>query len=331
MSKQRTTTSKVLSWLTSLVLIAGAIWLYYSRQTIIDLISYHQYTPTADIERISQEAQMTDAAEYMFYVTHPAVENSESFNQNCERKEADSPILGCYTGTRIHVFNVTDDRLEGIKAVTAAHEMLHAVYDRLSDAEKNRLKTLLEAEYAKIQDPDLKSRMEYYARTQPGQSVNELHSIIGTEHADVSPELESYYAKYFKDRAKLVALHTKVESIFSELSVEASALSDRIETLADSINADTASYNQNVEALNESIESFNQRARSNGGFSTQSEFEAARASLVERNNALANQKNAVETLVTEYRRLVAQLTAINGQAAALNRSIDSTLSDTPTI
>ena len=35
-------------------------------------------------------------------------------------------VLGCYANREISIFNVTDQRLDGIREVTAAHEMLHA-------------------------------------------------------------------------------------------------------------------------------------------------------------------------------------------------------------
>src|SRR5690606_32509048 len=102
---------------------------------------------------------------------------------------------------------VANAQLDGIKEVTAAHELLHAAWDRLSKSEQTRLGALLEEAYTKIGTDELEERMAYYERTQPGERANELHSIIGTEMADVGEELETYYKKYFIDRQQIVAFH----------------------------------------------------------------------------------------------------------------------------
>ena len=311
--------------------VLGALWLYSSRQMVVDAISYYQFAPNADIQALTNKAGLTSSAKYTFYATKPAIESGETFNTNCQRKEANSPILGCYTGTRIHIFNVQDERLQNIKTVTAAHEMLHAAYDRMSDREKSELKPLLQAEYTKTADEDLKKRMDYYAKSEPGQEINELHSIIGTEFASVSPELETYYKKYFANRASIVTMHATVEKTFDELSLEADTISSQIETLATSINQSTVAYNSGVERLNQSIKDFNARARADGGFTTQAQFESARQSLIAESERLNNQKNAIESSITEYKQLVSKLNTINNQAAELNKSIDSTLSDVPAI
>ena len=35
-----------------------------------------------------------------------------------------------------YIYNVNDERLNGLKEVTAAHEMLHAAYERLPESDK---------------------------------------------------------------------------------------------------------------------------------------------------------------------------------------------------
>ncbi len=46
-------------------------------------------------------------------------------------------ILGCYNPSSrdIYIYNVTNSELDGVKEVTAAHEMLHAAWERLSESE----------------------------------------------------------------------------------------------------------------------------------------------------------------------------------------------------
>lgn len=280
---------------------------------------------------MAKDAQLTEDAKFMFYASRPAVQPSETFNDSCQRKEANSPILGCYSAHRIYIFDVTDERLDGIETVTAAHETLHAIWERLSTQEQQRLTPLLEAAYERLADDELKERMAYYEKTEPGQSVNELHAIIGTEYDSIGSELESYYQRYFSDRAAVVQLHSEVDSVFGKLSAEAEGLVKRIDDLVRSINAATAHYNEGIRQLNQDVESFNQRANQPGGFTTQSEFEAELASLNARRDQLEASKQAIEANIVTYKSLLAQLEAINAESAKLNRSLDSTLQEIPTI
>lgn len=318
-------------WIISAILIVGSVALWTQRQYVVDAIQYYQYTPTAAVKQVVATAGMTDDAEFTFYATRPAIESSDAFNEHCQRQEADSPILGCYASNRIYIFDVTDERLKGIKTVTAAHELLHAEYERLPESEKKRLNALLQRVYRQGTDSKLDARMEYYAKTEPGQSLNELHSIIGTEFESVGPELEAHYAKYFSNRAELVKLHKQVDGTFEALSREADQLVAQIEALADVINADTKAYNQNIESLNRQVDAFNQRSSRSGGFTTQSEFQAARQQLLNQSSSLADSRQRIQANIAEYKTLLAKLDTLNAESASLNQSLDSVLSDAPNI
>lgn len=331
MSQAKTRRTSWVGWIVSALLTIGSAWLWTERQNVVDAIQYHQYTPSPAVKSVAADAGLTEDAIFTFYATRPAVESSESFNQHCQRREADSPILGCYAGNRIYIFDISDARLNGIKVVTAAHELLHAEYDRLPDAEKQRLRPLLEAAYASSSDEKLKDRMAYYEKTEPGQSINELHSIIGTEFESIGPELEKYYARFFTDRATLVALHQQVEGTFEALSEEADGLVKRIEALAGRINTDTAQYNADIAALNRAVDTFNARAGRSGGFTTQAEFQAARQNLLNQSNELADFRQWIQANIAEYKTLLAKLDSINSESASLNKSLDSALQDAPRI
>jgi len=174
MSQPKAKRASWFGWAISALLIVGSLWLWTQRQYVVDAIQYHQYTPTDAVRQVAEDAGMTEDALFTFYATRPAVESSAAFNRHCERREADSPILGCYAANRIYIFDITDERLEGIKVVTAAHELLHAEYDRLPDSEKQRLNPLLQKAYQSGTNPKLEERMAYYEKTEPGQNMNEL-------------------------------------------------------------------------------------------------------------------------------------------------------------
>lgn len=323
--------SHLASLVVSLVAVVVAGLLLMNRQFVIDQMSVWQYEPPAAISAIVVRTSMTPLGERYFYASHPAIEDSKSFNQDCVRKEQNTAILGCYTGSRIYIYDISDPRLDGIKEVTSAHEMLHVAYDRLSLGEQHRIDNLLEVEYEKLKDnKEFSERMAFYARTEPGERGNELHSVIGTEVADISPELKTYYQQYFKDRASLVALHATYISVFTDLQTRAAQLSSELKSLSDSVSQRSTQYNDEVAALNVAIAQFNERA-SSGGFATQAQFQSQRADLLSRASSLDSARTAINDDVARHDRLRAELETIASQSDTLNRSIDSSLAPAPSL
>ena len=331
MQNEKPQTSQLREIIILVLLIVFGGWFWLHHQYALDLVKNVSYKPSEEMVAIAEGAQLTDDGEFIFYASQPSLNSGETFNDACKRREADSPILGCYNGQKIHLFDVTDERLDGIEEVTAAHEMLHAIYERLSDNERDKLDKLLEQAYKQNKNSELDERMSYYERTEPGEASNELHSIMGTEFKNIDSELEDYYEKYFVDRSKLVALHKRVETQFNRLDAKADSLVSSIDNLAGSINSRTSSYNSDISQLNSDIQTFNQRARTQGGFSSQAEFNQARADLQARSSSLEQMRQSIQANITRYNSLVAQLETINSEKASLYKSIDSTLSTTPTV
>lgn len=314
----------VLSLLAALLLVAN-------RQYVVDQVSVWQYKPSADIVSLADRSGMSDTGKFYFYASHPKVEDAQAFNSDCGRKEASTAVLGCYNGQSIFVYNVSNGQLDGIKEVTAAHEMLHAAYARMGGAEKTKINKLLEVEYAKLKsNKDIAERFAFYDRTEPGERDNELHSVIGTEIAAISPELEAHYRTYFSNRAKVLALHDKYASVFAELQAKGDALTRQLVDLKNAITSQTEAYNASVSALNNDIDSFNQRANS-GGFSSREEFDSERADLVARADQLDATRSMINAEIVQYNSLRKQLKSVASQSNELNQSIDSSLAPAPSL
>lgn len=328
-TKRQSSRGGIVSLAILAVSIALAVLLLLNRQAILDQISVWQYKPSSDIAQIVPAAGMNAGGEYYFYVSHPSIEDASEFNKKCSRRETGTAILGCYNGQNIFIYNVTDPRLNGIKEVTAAHEMLHAAYARLGDADKKMVNDLLEKEYEKLKNNKLfADRMAFYDRTEPGERDNELHSIIGTEISPISSELETYYKKYFSDRSKTVALHEKYAAVFNDLQKRGEQISTRLTELATSIERDSAQYNTDVAQLNRDISSFNSKANA-GDFASGAEFNAERSQLVTRANQLDATRQAINSSIAEYNNLRDELAAVATESDALNKSIDSSLAPAP--
>lgn len=314
----------------NLALILLAAWVFFHRQEVFDRISLLGYAPAGDVVALADKATMTDESRRYFYASRPEINDRSSFNQNCRNNDEQTIVLGCYVARRIYIFNVTDERLPGVKAVTAAHEALHAAYERLGSSEKSRVNSLLQKQMQTLQDPRIAQLAETYNKTEPGQLLNEMHSILATEVASLSPELEEYYRQYFTDRQSLAAMSAAYEKVFSDLKAQQEALVDELNKLAETINQRSAALNASVERLNADVGAFNRRAQNNG-FDTQAQFNSERAALVARQQQLQAERVAIEGLIAQYERMKQQLNAINLEAESLNTSINSNLQNVPSV
>lgn len=333
--KSRKSQGSIGSWVSltiSVGLIFAALFLWLNKQYVVDWVAFHQYEPTAEVAAISTRTTLTDEGKFYFYASKPQIEGAEAFNASCERKEADSAILGCYANNRIFVYAIENEQLDGIKEVTAAHEMLHAVYQRLNSADKDRLNALLENEYTKAKDnEELAERMEFYAKHEAGERYNELHSIVATEFPSISGELEEYYKKYFSDRSVVVALHTSYASVFASLKEKSDQLLAQLKQLGPQLETDSRNYNAAAKQLQSDIQAFNQKATS-GGFSSQpAVFTSERERLIARNNALDAQRKKFNQDVATYEQIREEYNSTAASSQELYKSIDSELSPSPSI
>ena len=319
----------VLATILFLAVVALAALAFLYRQEVIDAVRAQQFTPSSEVAALADRAGLSNRGRFLYYVAHPSLESASSFNQNCQRQEDDSPILGCYRNGSIYIYNIDDERLDGIKEVTAAHEMLHVAYERLPDDVRARVGALLEAEYQAQASDTLKKRMEYYQRAQPGQHENELHSIVATEFVDISEELEAYYETYFTDRSTVTQLFAGYNSKFEELKAQAAVLLAELEAIEAEINQQTEAYNRALEVLNRDIAAFNRRAGEPGEFASQAAFNAERSTLLQRADSIEGQRAGIEQRIATYNQKQREYNSLVDESNSLQDSLDSELAPAP--
>lgn len=292
------------------------------RQDLIDWYILRSYDPPASIEKITQTNTMTSLGKRYFYVSRPTIARSSLFNEKCRNGLSTefSIVLGCYiSNDGIYLYKVTDDRLEGIIEVTAAHEMLHSAYDRLNNEEKNNVNKMLEDAYKDITDERLIKTVEQYKKQDPSSIPNELHSILGTEVKDLPAGLEKYYKRYFLNRSAVTSLSSNYESEFKsrqdkekQIGLQLSGLKVEIDSaqslanqkrnqlLNDRENLDSLLADGNTNEYNQRVDSFNQR--------------------VIAYNLIVRQ---IQSKINEYNSLLAQYNEISIEINDLYKSIDS--------
>ena len=283
------------------------IWKF---QALIDWWHLRNYTPPTQISAIADKTTMTSYGRRLFYVNHPELLSVDSFSKHCQVAAEKTIVLGCYKGGDhgIYLYNVTDERLNGVVETTAAHEMLHAGYARLSAKERTHINSLLESYYkSNLTDERIKSTIDAYKISEPTEIDNEMHSIFGTEVRNLPPELEAYYTKYFSKRLTVVAMTERYQAEFTSRRDQAAAYDQQLATLKPIIDANQSEikrqyaligklssqldslknankiddYNQLVDNYNASVHSYNNLLSK-----TQSQIDEYNA-IVEKRNALA--------------------------------------------
>jgi len=98
---------------------------FWQRWAIFDTWRLRDYSAPDAVVALADATAMKDSARRLFYVYHPAILDKADFNTYCRDNEH-TIVLGCYRTARgIYIYDVADPRLNGIKEVTAAHELFH--------------------------------------------------------------------------------------------------------------------------------------------------------------------------------------------------------------
>lgn len=182
-----------------LIAVAAIVGLSYANRTAIgDWMFFRSFQPSAEMSLVATDAGLSETGRHLLYRTNPQFVDQAEVDVQC-----DAERLGCLS-PKGQAFILDDPAQPGQTAVTAAHEMLHLAYRRLSQSQKAELAPLLDqaiAAHAIDINDELRS-----ATTQE-ERRDEAHSLLGTEYGQLPAGLETYYKAYFTDRSKVVALN----------------------------------------------------------------------------------------------------------------------------
>ncbi len=293
----------LLMWLVLLVVIA------LNRQSIYDWWQLRDYTPPQTVSSLASQTTMTDYGRKVFYVNQPSLTSDEDFAKACPNSSQEQTIvLGCYHGSQggIYLLDVRDPRLEGVEQVTAAHEMLHAAYDRLNSAERKRVDAMLEEYYKNnLTDERIKRTIDAYKQSEPDDLVNEMHSIFATEIVNLPSNLEQYYKKYFTNRAQIALFANKYQAEFSSREAAVDKADEQLATMKKQID----SLQSQVQRKQDEVASERRRLTS----LRSSDVDAYNASVPGYNQLVESYNSSVEqlrALIASYNQLVATRNAI---------------------
>lgn len=305
------------------LLVAGAVAFAATQidyTAISDTIAGSNYKASDDLEAIIEELELTDAGMRILKATRPELQDADDFNQNCVAQNQNSAVLGCYKDGRIYIYNIQRQELNGIRQATLAHELLHAVWSRLSGSERNGLAPSLRDVLKN--DGGIQKSMKNYDVSSPD---DELHSRVGTQ---VVPEklpesLRAHYKKYFKNLSKISALYSSYNTKFEEIDANLKALKAEIKERHEVCATMKKNYESAIAKYNNDYKEYNERRRTPGGYATQAEHHAAYEALVDSRAQLLVDYEALMTYISKLNDLVNEYNRKAIYANDLQHSIDS--------
>ncbi len=304
--------------LVALVLLIGVLGgLFFYRQPIYDWWRLRSYQPPAAIQQLVSQTTMTDYARRLFYINRPELLSSvDTFRKRCPDSQ-DTVVLGCYHPKQrgIYIYDVKEPDLQGITQVTAAHEDLHAAYDRLSDKDRQYVNGLLQDYYDHgLTDARVKSQIQLYQKTEPDDILDEMHSTFGTEITDLPPALEEYYKRYFINRAVVATYEKQYEQAFTARQQvlqaddsQLTAMKDQIDSRQAALAAQLAQLQATKRQLDRLLAAGENDAYNAGVDSYNGQVSSYNTSL----SSLRTYIKAYNDLVTARNRVAEELNALN--------------------
>lgn len=288
-----------------IALVIGGYLVFANQQGIKDWWYLRSFTPSTQIAELASSAGLSDHGTDYFYVSNPELDDKQQFNQNCPFEEQ-TIVLGCYDGKRIYILDINAKELDGVETVTAAHEMLHAAYERLSDDKKAEVDRMVNDQFNNTDNARIKELIAEYDSSDQALINNELHSILPTELRQLSPELEAYYDDYFDDRQKVVSAAERYEAVFVRLD-------DRLKGLESQL----AGYKTQIEAFEGSLKTMSKQ------------IEEGRAELdqLEKDNKIDEYNAKVpqfNSLVRQYNSTIESLKSVVAKHNELVKQINET-------
>jgi uncharacterized protein YdaU (DUF1376 family) len=291
-------------------------------QSLMDYARLYHYQPTADIVSLADQTTMTPQARRLFYINHPVLADRDSFNGACNSRGEQTIVLGCYRSRDhgIYLFRVTDTRLNGVEQLTAAHEMLHAAYDRLSKSERASINTELQNFYdQKVQDKRIRDTVAAYEKSEPNDIVNEMHSIFATEIGGLTPELENYYSRYFTNRQQVVAFANSYQVEFTSRQEKVAAYDARLRSLKAQIDSNSAALAKEEQQIGVQQRDLEQTRASGNVEAYNAKVPVFNARVDQYNALIRTTQNSIAT----YNKLVNERNEVALEVRGLTQSISS--------
>jgi nitric oxide reductase large subunit len=210
--------------------------------------------------------------------------------------------------------------LDGVQQVTAAHEMLHAAYRRLNSSERTKVDAMLTDYYEhSLTDQRIKDTIAAYKKSEPNDVVNEMHSVFGTEVANLPTPLEDYYKQYFTNRATVTgftasyqAEFTSRQTLIAQYDAQLKALKQQIDTSNDELTKQNTTLDAQAKRM--------QTERSSGQIAAYNSEVASYNQAADSYNALLG---ATKAMINQYNDIVEKRNAVALEEQQLSQELSA--------
>lgn len=296
----------------------------FERQAISDWWRLRSYQPTASVSQLAAQDTMTGYTKHLFYLNKPQLLSSvSSFRTYCPENE-DTIVLGCYhPGEQgIYIYNVKDPSLQGVAQVTAAHEVLHAIYGRLSATDRAHVDDLLNNYYKHgMTNTRVKSEIQLYQKTEPHDVTDEMHSTFGTEIVDLPPALENYYKRYFSNRQAVVGYEQKYEAAFTSRQTVIQRDDQQLRALKQQIAGEETDLTNQLDQLKAARDQLDSLLASGDSGTYNARVADYNAKVNDYNAGVAD----LQKQIAQYNKLVAARNLVAGELTTLDKAVDTRL------
>ena len=305
-----------------LAAVAGLGLVALNRQSLEDWWKLRGYQPPSAVSRLAEQDTMNAYTRHLFYLNKPQLLGTVAgFRAHCPENK-DTIVLGCYHPGQngIFIYNVQDPALAGIQQVTAAHEVLHAVYARLSSQDRATLDSQLEDFYHHgLTDQRVIAEVKLYQQTEPNDVLDEMSCTFGTELAKLPAPLEAYYQRFFTNRAAIIGYEQQYEGEFTSRQNAIKSDDQQLAAMKQQIDAQQAALSYQFTQIT------SDRSRLNSLLAS-GQTAAYNAGVPGFNNEIDTYNNGVDSLrgtIAAYNQLVSARNQIAGQLTTLDKAIDT--------
>jgi hypothetical protein len=222
----------------------------------------------------------------------------------------------------LYLYSVNDPVLTGVEQVTAAHELLHIGYSRLSSSELKYVNGLVLSTYNNLAPtyPLLNSEYQSYLKGEgAGAVANEMHSVLGTEIGNLPQPLEDYYKKYFTNRQAIVNYANNYEKVFTQRQSQVAQDDKQMLLWQQQINTNQQQLQLDETQLQSQQNILNQQ-KNNGQAETYNNSVNSYNFAVSKYNILVAQ---TKSLISQYNQLVVDRNNLANSEDKLIQSISS--------
>jgi uncharacterized protein YdcH (DUF465 family) len=311
------------------IIVVGSILLVLNfsedyRNIIKDEITSRGYQPSSEVQNSAKSLSLTKYSDRLLRASRTQFDDAQQFNTSCADltyNQESSRLLGCYANNKIYVYDITNPELENSEKVTLAHELLHAGWQRLSSKEKLKIKDKLNQQLSSGISEDTQKAIQVYKDRNLSEEnlANEIHSILATDEPNLSPELENYYSKFFKDRKVIASLNLSVVSVFKDVEKQMEShknnldhLGTKIDEVQNKIKLNNSEYDRLVAVANAKLDA--------GDYSGYNALVGPINAIVSTNQSLDTSQ---QELISSYNTNVAEFNKLIEKYNLLNDSLDS--------